>query len=63
MLARFLEGHGVTDRQAALEHLARVTAGLSGAHLRELVDTAILDEVVDPSKLGTPFSLGDLELF
>lgn len=61
MLARFLDGHGMTDREAALDHLARATGGLSGAHLRELVDTAILEMFVEPSKADTRLSVVDLE--
>jgi len=61
MLGHFLGDHGVLDREGAIEAMAQATSGLSGAHLRELVDTAVLESIVGCSSPGEPISVLDLE--
>lgn len=61
MLEKFLADHRVIDRPGAVEAMARATSGLAGAHLRELVDTAVLESVVGAEDPGGPISLLDLE--
>ncbi|MFM7737226.1 MAG: AAA family ATPase [Alphaproteobacteria bacterium] len=61
MLDQFLVPHRVRDRSTAIETIARATAAFSGAHLRELVDTAVLEAVVDEARQEEMLTVSDLE--
>ena len=49
------------ERARAIAELAEATSGLSGAHLRELVDTAVLESIVDPTRTEPELGRGDFE--
>lgn len=61
MLRLFLEDHPVMERTRAIAELAEATSGLSGAHLRELVDTAVLESIVDPTRTEPELGRSDFE--
>lgn len=62
MLSRFLLDLELEDEQRALRKLARATAGLSGAHLRELVATVAIEKATTASgESRAPATLRDLE--
>jgi hypothetical protein len=60
MLEHFLTGRQVQDRDGTLQRVATVTSGLSGAHLRELVDTVNL-ELLGSSRGSDPVGLADFK--